>query len=181
LHAAATYHPPSLEMLAPSGVTDDLHAAGIIARTWLVGADGGRSVVRKTQGVDFASLGFAFSSYTMDPLEWTATFKIPGEDGRGLWRCVFPPDPAAPGRELLDFELAANRLADFVPASRGARIVHTNLYAVHQRVAQRYRVGRVLLAGDAAYVNNPRGGSDRVSVSRRLTSCVAAGTAGTCS
>jgi 3-(3-hydroxy-phenyl)propionate hydroxylase len=199
LHAAATYHPPSLEMLAPSGVTDDLHAAGIIARTWLVGADGGRSVVRKTQGIDFAgftwperflvvttdfdfvSLGFAFSSYTMDPLEWTATFKIPGEDGRGLWRCVFPTDPAAPERELLDFELAANRLADFVPASRGARIVHTNLYAVHQRVSQRYRVGRVLLAGDAAYVNNPRGGSDRVSVSRRLTSCVAAGTAGTCS
>ncbi len=257
---AATYHPPSLEMLAPSGVTDDLHAAGIIARTWqwrdraaglvaefdlellrdltpypyrlqceqhklvammqrrvaasplaeirldcelldvtqdadgvtvqlreagretslrgawLVGADGGRSVVRKSQGIDFAgftwperflvvttdfdfeSLGFAFSSYTMDPLEWTATFKIPGEDGRGLWRCVFPTDPEASERELLDFELAAQRLAGFAPASRGARIVHTNLYAVHQRVAQRYRVGRVLLAGDAAHVNNPLGG-----------------------
>jgi 3-(3-hydroxy-phenyl)propionate hydroxylase len=257
---AATYHPPSLEMLAPSGVTDDLHAAGIIARTWqwrdraaglvaefdleslhdltpypyrlqceqhklvamlqrrvalsplaeirldcellevaqddagvtvrvreagreatlrggwLIGADGGRSVVRKSQDIDFAGftwperflvittdfdfapLGFAFSSYTMDPAEWTATFKIPGEDGRGLWRCVFPTDPAAPERELLDFELAANRLAAFVPASRAARIVHTNLYAVHQRVAQRYRAGRVLLAGDAAHVNNPLGG-----------------------
>jgi 3-(3-hydroxy-phenyl)propionate hydroxylase len=257
---AATYHPPTLEMLAASGVTDDLHANGIIARTWqwrdraagliaqfdletlrdvtpypyrlqceqhklvammqrrvaaaslaeirldcevldvaqdelgvtlhvreaghestlrgawLVGADGGRSVVRKSQGIEFAGftwperflvvttdfdfepLGFAYSSYTMDPVEWTATFKIPGEDGRGLWRCVFPTDPAAPESELLDFELAANRLAAFAPASRGARIVHTNLYAVHQRVAQRYRVGRVLLAGDASHVNNPLGG-----------------------
>jgi 3-(3-hydroxy-phenyl)propionate hydroxylase len=36
--------------------------------------------------------------------------------------------------------------------------VHTNLYAVHQRVAQTYRKGRVLLAGDAAHVNNPLGG-----------------------
>jgi 3-(3-hydroxy-phenyl)propionate hydroxylase len=37
-------------------------------------------------------------------------------------------------------------------------VVHTNLYAVHQRVATRFRRGRVLLAGDAAHVNNPLGG-----------------------
>jgi 3-(3-hydroxy-phenyl)propionate hydroxylase len=257
---AATYHPPSLEMLEPSGVTDDLHAAGIIARTWqwrdrrdglvaefdlgiladvtrfpyrlqceqhklvammqkrvaasplaeirldcevldvtqdadgvtlrvceagtettlrgawLIGADGGRSVVRKSQGIgfegftwperflvvttdfDFEPLGFAYSSYTMDPVEWTATFKIPGEDGSGLWRCVFPTDPQAEEAALLDFDSAAARLAAFVPGSREARIVHTNLYAVHQRVATRYRDRRVLLAGDAAHVNNPLGG-----------------------
>lgn len=257
---AATYHPPSLEMLAPSGVTADLHAAGIIARhwqwrdreaglvaefdldllrdvtrfpyrlqceqhklvamlqrrvaasplaqirldcelldvtqdadgvaarvregghettlrgAWLIGADGGRSVVRKSQGIDFAGftwperflvvtttfdfepLGFAFSSYTMDPVEWTATFKVPGEDGRGLWRCVFPTRPEEPEATLLDFAAAADRLAAFVPQTRSDRIVHTNLYAVHQRVAARYRAGRVLLAGDAAHVNNPLGG-----------------------
>jgi 3-(3-hydroxy-phenyl)propionate hydroxylase len=257
---AATYHPPSLEMLEPSGVTADLHEQGIIARTWqwrdrregvvaefdlallsditrfpyrlqceqhklvammqkrvaasalaeirqdcevtgvvqddggvtvlvresgreasvrgawLIGADGGRSVVRKSQGIDFAGftwperflvittdfdferLGFAFSSYTMDPVEWTATFKIPGEDGRGLWRCVFPTDPAAAESTLLDFSRAADRLEGFLPETRSADIVHTNLYAVHQRVAERYRTGRVLLAGDAAHVNNPLGG-----------------------
>ena len=31
---AATYHPPSLEMLEPSGVTAELHERGIVARTW---------------------------------------------------------------------------------------------------------------------------------------------------
>jgi 3-(3-hydroxy-phenyl)propionate hydroxylase len=38
------------------------------------------------------------------------------------------------------------------------KVVHRNLYAVHQRVAENFRVGRVLLAGDAAHVNNPIGG-----------------------
>lgn len=37
-------------------------------------------------------------------------------------------------------------------------IVHRNIYRVHQRVAANFRVGRVLLAGDAAHVNNSIGG-----------------------
>jgi 3-(3-hydroxy-phenyl)propionate hydroxylase len=37
-------------------------------------------------------------------------------------------------------------------------IRHQTLYAVHQRVADHYRVGRVFLAGDAAHLNNPLGG-----------------------
>ena len=37
-------------------------------------------------------------------------------------------------------------------------IVHRNLYVTHQRVAWTFRQGRVLLAGDAAHVNNPIGG-----------------------
>ena len=41
---------------------------------------------------------------------------------------------------------------------RPYQIVHRNIYRVHQRVAAQFRVGRVLLAGDAAHVNNPIGG-----------------------
>jgi len=36
-------------------------------------------------------------------------------------------------------------------------IVHKGVYKVHQRVAATFRVGRMLLAGDAAHVNNPLG------------------------
>ena len=37
-------------------------------------------------------------------------------------------------------------------------MVHRNLYTTHQRIAKTFRAGRVLLAGDAAHVNNPIGG-----------------------
>ena len=50
------------------------------------------------------------------------------------------------------------RMQAFFPAPEPYEIVHRNLYVTHQRVAARFRQGRVLLAGDAAHVNNPIGG-----------------------
>ena len=50
------------------------------------------------------------------------------------------------------------RLQKFFPATQPYEIVHRNLYVTHQRVAATFRAGRVLLAGDAAHVNNPIGG-----------------------
>ena len=44
------------------------------------------------------------------------------------------------------------------PASTRYPIVHQSVYNVHQRVANQFRAGRVLLAGDSAHVNNPLGG-----------------------
>src|SRR5262249_33393719 len=38
------------------------------------------------------------------------------------------------------------------------QIAHRSLYHVHQRVAKAFRLGRVLLAGDSAHINNPLGG-----------------------
>ena len=50
------------------------------------------------------------------------------------------------------------RMQSFFPSPRAYDIVHRNLYVTHQRVAGTFRKGRVLLAGDAAHVNNPIGG-----------------------
>jgi 3-(3-hydroxy-phenyl)propionate hydroxylase len=149
----------------------DVHHASFV-----VGADGGRSVVRKSQdiafhgftyeerflvittGFDFEPLGFAYSCYVSDPREWCALFKVPGAGPPGVWRVVFatPPDKAA--EQLLDHEDAKRKLHGLIPSAHPYPIVHTNLYTVHQRVAARYRRDRVLLAGDAAHVNNPLGG-----------------------
>ena len=46
----------------------------------------------------------------------------------------------------------------FFPSPTPYEVVHRNLYVTHQRVAATFRKGRVLLAGDAAHVNNPIGG-----------------------
>ena len=142
----------------------------------MIGADGGRSIVRKSQDIDFEGFtyqerflvittttdfeakGFAYSCYVSDPREWCALFKVPGKGPPGLWRVVFPTPPEATVEELLDFAAAQQRLQGFIAESKQHSIIHTNLYTVHQRVAETYRRGRVLLAGDAAHVNNPLGG-----------------------
>jgi 3-(3-hydroxy-phenyl)propionate hydroxylase len=152
-------------------------ADGAVYRaSFVIGADGGRSVVRKSQdiafdgftyeerflvittGFDFEQLGFAYSCYVSDPREWCALFKVPGAGPPGVWRVVFATSSQTPAEQLLDHEYARCKLDGFIPAARPYSIVHTNLYTVHQRVAETYRRERVLLAGDAAHVNNPLGG-----------------------
>lgn len=164
-------------------VTQDRSAVGVATSdgavhtgAYVIGADGGRSVVRKSQDIDFEGFtyherflvitttrdfeqkGFAYSCYVSDPREWCALFKVPGRGPPGLWRVVFPTPPEATVEELLDFTTAQARLQGFIPADEPYSVVHTNLYSVHQRVAGTYRRGRALLVGDAAHVNNPLGG-----------------------
>jgi len=50
------------------------------------------------------------------------------------------------------------RLQRIHPKSGDYDIPYHALYAVHQRVAETFNKGRVLLAGDSAHVNNPIGG-----------------------
>ncbi len=49
-------------------------------------------------------------------------------------------------------------MRSFFPSPEPYEIVHRNLYVTHQRVAETFRKNRVLLAGDAAHINNPIGG-----------------------
>ena len=144
----------------------------------VVGTDGGRSFVRKSQGIAFegftwperfivwttafdfaAERDYSFRNYLADPEEWTNLFKVSGEDGRGRWRAVFPVPPQRGDEQAVSDEAARaalGRLTDDPAAFE--RLEHRNLYRVHQRVAASLRAGRVLLAGDAAHVNNPIGG-----------------------
>jgi 3-(3-hydroxy-phenyl)propionate hydroxylase len=144
---------------------------------YLVGADGGRSVVRKACDIEFegftwperfivlttpfdfeAERGYCPRSYFADPDEWCNCFKVSANGPPGLWRTVYPTDPAASEDALMSDEAVQARLQKFFPSSTPYEIVHRNLYVTHQRVAARFRQGRVLLAGDAAHVNNPIGG-----------------------
>jgi 3-(3-hydroxy-phenyl)propionate hydroxylase len=167
-------------MQAADAVTAEVRGPDGVGRhtgAYLIGADGGRSVVRKKSGIAFegftwperfivlttpfdfeASRGYCPRSYFADPDEWCNCFKVSADGPPGLWRTVFPTDPAKAEDELMSDAAVQARLQKFFPSAQPYEVVHRNLYVTHQRVAETFRKGRVLLAGDAAHVNNPIGG-----------------------
>ena len=150
---------------------------GDVTADYVIGADGGRSTVRKALDIEFegytwperflvittkfdfrAALGCCFRNYMADPHEWTNLFKVAGDDLKGRWRAVYNTREDESDEEALSDAAVRARLSRIhVPESQ-RDYLHLNLYAVHQRVAKSFRKGRVFLCGDAAHVNNPIGG-----------------------
>ena len=145
-----------------------------IEGAYLVGTDGANSRVRHASATQFEGLtyperflvvstkfplervfdGLRWVNYVSDPNEWCVLLKTVD-----LWRVQFPTDPDMDPHDLLSDEFIQDRLQRLHPKEGDYDIHHRTLYRVHQRVAETYRVAdRVLLAGDAAHVNNPLGG-----------------------
>jgi 3-(3-hydroxy-phenyl)propionate hydroxylase len=145
---------------------------------YLIGCDGGRSTVRKLADIafegftypekfvkigttfDFLSIGrnYCFRNYFSDPEEWCNLFKVKGDGPPGIWRAIFPSRVGETDEEALSETGMRRRLTKFFPGNDTWEIAYSAIYAVNQRVAETFRKGRVLLAGDAAHVNNPIGG-----------------------
>jgi 3-(3-hydroxy-phenyl)propionate hydroxylase len=176
---------PAVEILHDARVTDVRQDAGVaevevdggetrFTAGYVIGADGAGSAVRRSLGIafdgftwperflvvstpfDFASVlpDLASVTYVADPEEWYFLLQIPG----GLWRVMFPTRAEESDDSVLAEARIQSRLARVHELGRPYEIAHTTLYNVHQRVADSYRLGRVLLVGDAAHVNNPLGG-----------------------
>jgi 3-(3-hydroxy-phenyl)propionate hydroxylase len=149
---------------------------GVRRAPWLIGCDGGRSAVRKMMGVefpgftwperflvistlaDFGALGFTPSAYVADPRQWAAMFQMPHDRPGGLWRLAFPVHPEDGEDAVLADDAVEARMQRFLPRAGRYPVTQTGIYRVHQRVASDWRVGRILLAGCAAHLNNPLGG-----------------------
>lgn len=154
-------------------VVAELEDGTRLTGSYVIGADGARSAVRKSAGIafngftwperflvlstefDFASIipGLADVSYYADPEEWFFLLRVPG-----VWRAMFPVKAEVTEDEVMTPEFARARFARVVEGGGDYPIKHTTLYRVHQRVAETFRKGRILLAGDAAHINNPLGG-----------------------
>jgi 3-(3-hydroxy-phenyl)propionate hydroxylase len=140
---------------------------------YLIGADGASSMVRRSLGIEFEgftwpdrllviSTPFDFFSvipdlssvsYVADPQRWYFLLQIPG-----LWRAMFLVNEDASDERVQTEEFAQSLMAGVVPGISNYEISHTTLYKVHQRVAKTFRLGRAVLIGDAAHINNPLGG-----------------------
>jgi 3-(3-hydroxy-phenyl)propionate hydroxylase len=170
IDVSQTSNAVTVQVRGPSGMAS--HSG-----SYLIGADGGRSTVRRRSGIKFegftwperfivlttpydfaAERGYCYRSYFADPGAWCNCFKVSADGPPGLWRTVYPTDPTQSEQEILSDAGVQARMQSFFPAPRPYEIVDRNLYLTHQRVAETFRKGRVLLAGDAAHVNNPIGG-----------------------
>lgn len=160
----------------PEGVSavvrpgDTARSVGVRTR-WLVGADGAGSQVRKQLGVQmvgrhrlgrlvntqfYADLG-RWTDHRPAALYWTTqpdnVFQKIDTDDRWLCQLANPPD------DPISNEAAAALIRRSVgDADLEVRVVNTIPWAVNCTVADRFRVGPVFLAGDAAHLLPPSGG-----------------------
>jgi 2-polyprenyl-6-methoxyphenol hydroxylase-like FAD-dependent oxidoreductase len=162
-------------------LTQDEHGASVTVSTpegtrelraeWLIGADGARSTIRTLLALpfegftwpdrfvatnlrfDFEKHGFAPNNMIHHPIDWAVVARTGPED---IWRVTFGEDPALPEGEIR--RRIPAHYAKILPSDEPYEIVAAAPYRVHERTCPTYRVGRVLLAGDAAHACNPCGG-----------------------
>jgi 2-polyprenyl-6-methoxyphenol hydroxylase-like FAD-dependent oxidoreductase len=156
-----------------SSVTLELEGGGEVSADYVIAADGAHSAVRKLLGVDFPGKSFNDRFLIAD-----VRADLPGFP-RDERRFFFDP-PSNPGRQILihpqpdgewriDWQVApetdveAERASGKLDARIRALIdepyelVWLTAYRFHSRLASRFRVGRVFLAGDAAHLMAPFG------------------------
>jgi len=144
-----------------------------ISGSIIFGGDGANSIVRRKSAIPFEGFTYpekflvastdytledhfdnlAWVNYIADPDEWCVLLRC-----NNLWRCLFPTVPGDTDDKLLSDNYIQERLHFLADINGDFNIGHRTLYNVHQRVAKTYRIGRILLGGDAAHVNNPLGG-----------------------
>ena len=138
--------------------------------SYLVGCDGANSVVRQAGGMKFEGMTYperflvastsykfeeffndlSFVNYVSDPDEWCVLLKT-----SSFWRVLIPTPIEEEDSRFLTDEFIQDRLHRLADNDNDFDIIHRTLYRVHQRVASSYQIrDRVLIAGDAAHVNN---------------------------
>ncbi len=177
------------------GVTATFDDGGVIRARYVVGADGLHSTVREQAGIGFEGGAYEESFILADVrlsgdvpadeviLYWataglTVVAPLPGD----IYRIVAPvaDAPETPSaayvQDILDTRGAGKGHITVTEVIWGSR------FRIHHRVADSFRAGRLLLAGDAAHVHSPAGGQgmnlglqDAVALSEALAAVLAGG------
>ncbi|MHA7984999.1 FAD-dependent oxidoreductase [Rathayibacter sp. CAU 1779] len=156
---------------AVSAVLSKGGANETVTTRWLVGADGGHSVVRKQAGI-------AFVGETLDEVRMiVADVEVDGldRDAWHMWRSGFGVSLCPlPSTEVFQYQaavgpddspdLSLENLQSILNERSGRTDIRlheptwSSLWRANVRLVERYRHGRVFLAGDAAHIHSPAGG-----------------------
>jgi 3-(3-hydroxy-phenyl)propionate hydroxylase len=154
-------------------VTVKLEDGSELQGNFLIGADGARSIVRR-------SLSFSFDGTTYPETTILATTRFPFQEyieglsnvnycwsAHGtfsllrlpdIWRCSLYSDPPESEEQALHPASIEAKLQRIVMRDETYEVQEIRPYRIHQRIVSDYRQGRVFLAGDAAHLNSPSGG-----------------------
>ena len=143
--------------------------------SWLFAADGARSAVRESLGIEFDERsygtrvlrimtrqdlnsvvpGIAPLSYIFNDEGSCSLLEMPD-----CWRIILRVPAGISERLALDREWRREQLARFfsLSALRETDFVSTDIFAVSRAIASENHAGRIFLVGDAAHLTNTRGG-----------------------
>ncbi|MFF7250800.1 FAD-dependent oxidoreductase [Embleya sp. NPDC008237] len=153
------------------GVTATFEHGERIRAAWVVGADGMHSTVREQAGIGFQGgtygESFVLADVRLDgavsadevilyfaPAGLAVVAPLPG----GRHRIVAPVAEAPPEPSLAFVQELVDERGPSAGRIVVEEVVWGSRFRVHHRLADTYRAGRILLAGDAAHVHSPAGG-----------------------
>jgi 2-polyprenyl-6-methoxyphenol hydroxylase-like FAD-dependent oxidoreductase len=147
---------------------------------WLISCEGAHSVIREQAGISFVGktypLAFFLADVELDgPLTHGENYVWVHKDGSFA---VLPLPPAQTWRLFVDVtrrmnggpgEVSLDLIRELMVQRTGERNIAVNNptwiseFRIHCRMVDRYRSGRVFLAGDAAHIHSPTGGQGIVT------------------
>lgn len=140
---------------------------------YLIGADGANSIVRRNLGIEFSGFTYeekfftlstekpledyfsnlSYVNYVSDPEEWFVLLKAPS-----AWRILVPVPQSLDDDLIKSDDYVTEIFSRVLNSSDPIETIHRTIYRVHQRVVNKMRSQRIILAGDSAHLNNPLGG-----------------------
>jgi 3-(3-hydroxy-phenyl)propionate hydroxylase len=140
---------------------------------YVIAADGANSILRNLAQIQFEGFtypekfvtlstryplekhfeGLVNVNYIADPDGWVLLLRTPA-----VWRVLVPAADSHSDAYLRSDAFKDRVFRGLTGTPDAIKTEHRTIYPVHQRVARTYRMRRVLLAGDAAHLNNPLGG-----------------------
>jgi 3-(3-hydroxy-phenyl)propionate hydroxylase len=164
-----------------------------VRANYVVGCDGANSFVRDALGIRSVDKGYFFDwlildvvppdDYQMTPAQWQLcdparpTTLVPGGPGRRRWEFMVKPGESV--EEIAKDESAWQLLEPWGLSPHNATLERSAVYRFQARWAEQWRVGRCMIAGDAAHLMPPFAGEgmcagfrDALALSWRLNALV---------